>query len=272
MTLTLALKIALSNGECILITSDSKATSNTSATYQTKNLHTIMLHNKPVAIATGAGDPPTVKWGLEVVQETLLYYSQQEYPLRFTTLRKAIEEIEAIYIRRFKEFKTLGMAPYFRMLMCTLDDDAKASIQLFDERGLAEPRHDNPGYAIIGSGPISGGILLLRLLGYANATSIGILTTFIIDRLSEIDQTVGPFTGESYLMTIDETNQDKKEILLGYPNNEGLQQLKERSTKRKELIRKLWQLCDQPNGENTVEQALNSMATPETGRNTDQNE
>lgn len=271
MTLILALRVALSNGECILVTSDSKATSEYNVAYQTRNVHTIMFYDKPVAMAGYAGDPPIVKWGLEVAQDTLLYYAEREYPLKFITLRKAIAEIEATYIRRFKDYRTLGITPNFRMLICTLDYDAKASIHLFDERGLGEPRHDNPGYAIVGSGQLSGGTVLLRLLGYINGASIGILTAFIIDRLSEIDPTVGPFTGESYLMTMNESDQDKKEILIGYPNSEALLQLKERSTKRKELIRKLWQLCDRPNGENTVEQALDSITKLETGKTIDHN-
>jgi len=37
---------------------------------------------------------------------------------------------------------------------------------LFDGRSLAEPMHDNPGFAVTGAGFYTGGSLLLRLLGY----------------------------------------------------------------------------------------------------------
>jgi len=66
---------------------------------------------------------------------------------------------------------------------------------LFDERGLAQPVHDNLGFAVIGTGFFTGGNLLLRLLGYEPGKSymldIGALSTFIIDVVSEIDPAVG---------------------------------------------------------------------------------
>ncbi|HDI74698.1 MAG TPA: hypothetical protein ENF55_01940 [Thermoprotei archaeon] len=66
---------------------------------------------------------------------------------------------------------------------------SRDSLYLFDNRGLAEPVHDNPGFAVIGNGFFTSGNLLLKLLGYNPGTSgnidLGILTAFIIDLVSE---------------------------------------------------------------------------------------
>lgn len=113
----------------------------------------------------------------------------------------------------------------------------------FDPRGIAEPVHDSPGYAVIGAGFVTGGILLLRLLGYTPEESykldLGSLSTFIIDTVSDIDPTVGPFIGESYHMRAEEGK-----VLLGSLKEEALKEYKEKTTKRKEIIKKLWQLMD----------------------------
>jgi len=168
-----------------------------------------------------------------------------------------VRDIEYSFMKRFSKLRDLGINPSFQMVLCGLDPDGKASIYLFDNRGLAEPVHDNPGYAIIGSGFVTGGILLLRLLGYTMERDLGILTTFIVDTVSEVDTAVGPFVGESYLLRIEE-KEGRKEIVLGPLKDEALLEFKEKSAKRKELIRKLWQLFDEV-GEEKVEEALNSL-------------
>ncbi|MEM0328132.1 MAG: hypothetical protein QXN53_06130 [Thermoproteota archaeon] len=52
------------------------------------------------------------------------------------------------------------------MILVSVEHNGKSSIYLFDERGLAQPVHDNPGFAVIGTEFFTGGNLLLRLLGY----------------------------------------------------------------------------------------------------------
>ena len=129
------------------------------------------------------------------------------------------------------------------MILTSVDQNGKASIYLFDDRGLAEPVHDNPGFAVIGTGFFTGGNLLLRLLGYTPEESymldVGALSTFIIDVVSEIDPAVGSFIGESYYMRV-----GKKGVLLGPLTEEAIKEYREKTKQRKELIRRIWRILD----------------------------
>jgi hypothetical protein len=123
---------------------------------------------------------------------------------------------------------------------------------------LAEPAHDNPGFAVIGTGFVTGGNLLLRLLGYASegesyAIDIGALSTFIIDVVSEIDPAVGSFVGESWYMRV-----KGNEVLLGPLKEEAIKDYKTRAQRRKELLRRLWRLLDVA-GEEKVENIIRNL-------------
>lgn len=76
-------------------------------------------------------------------------------------------------MKRFSEIRSYGLKPSFQMVIGNVDLNGKASLYSFDDNGLAEPVHDNPGYAIIESGFITGGLLLLRLLGYSMGYTFG---------------------------------------------------------------------------------------------------
>ena len=114
--------------------------------------------------------------------------------------------------------------------------------------------HEDPGYAIIGSGMITGGILLLKLLGYNPEIDLGLLTAFILDTVSEVDCSVGPFVGESYLMRL-ERKGDEKYVALGPLKEEALREYKNKIQERRKLIRELWRLCDEM-GEERVSELL----------------
>jgi hypothetical protein len=122
---------------------------------------------------------------------------------------------------------------------------------------LAEPVHDNPGFAILGRGLFTGGALLLRLLGYiaeeSYALDLGLLSTFIIDVVSEVDPSVGPFIGESWYMRVEEGR-----VVLGDLKPEALREYKGRVGKRRELLRRLWRLLDIV-GEEKVEELLKNL-------------
>ena len=161
----------------------------------------------------------------------------------FEEFEEAVRAVETRLMRRFSQLRGQGIEIDFQMILASVDPHGKASIYLFDPRGLAEPMHDNPGFAVIGKGFFTGGNLLLRLLGYSPAESIGmdlgLLSAFIIDAVSEIDTSVGPFVGESWLMRV-----DKGKVVLGPLKDEALREFKDKVRKRKELIRKLWRLCE----------------------------
>jgi len=60
-------------------------------------------------------------------------------------------------MNRFQDLRNRGLDPSFQLIIGSVDLDGRASLYQFDSRGLAEPLHDDPGYAIIGSGLVTGG-------------------------------------------------------------------------------------------------------------------
>ena len=249
MTLVLALKWILEGKEGVVVSSDSKVTVGP-VSYETRKVYPILLKVDgdyvPLAIAGGAGDASIIKQSYRICERVLTDLAVREWGKKtpsFDQFEEAVRQIESILISRLRELREQGLEPSFRMILANLDRNGKASIYLFDERGLAESVHDNPGFAVIGTGFFTGGNLLLRLLGYTPEESymldLGALSTFIIDVVSEIDPAVGSFIGETYYMRV-----KNGDVLLGPLTEEAIKEYKEKTKQRKELIRRTWRLVD----------------------------
>jgi hypothetical protein len=175
----------------------------------------------------------------------------------FEQFEEAVRRIEGAIMERVGELRARGVEPDFSMVLASVDVKGRASIYVFNERGLAEPVHENPGFALLGRGLFTGGALLLNLLGYAAeesyALDLGLLSTFVIDVVSEVDPSVGPFVGESWYMRVEEGR-----VVLGPLKGEALREYKERTRKRRELLRRLWRLLDAV-GEKRVEELLKNI-------------
>jgi len=260
MTLIIALKWIIEGNEGVVISSDSKATVGP-ISYETRKVYPIVLKvgdkYVPLAIAGGAGEASIVKQSYRVCEKVLTDLAVKEWKNQTPTFEQfedAVNQIESILIRRFKELREQDLEPSFSMILASVSPQGKASMELFDERGLAEPVHDNPGFAVIGTGFITGGNLLLRLLGYSAEESytidIGTLSTFIIDVVSEIDPAVGSFIGESYYMRT-----EKGEVLLGPLKPEAIKEYKLKVAKRKALLQRIWKLFDSI-GEDEIEKIV----------------
>ncbi|MGB9760835.1 MAG: hypothetical protein ACPLZG_13480 [Thermoproteota archaeon] len=263
MTLVVALKWVRENNEGIVISSDSKATVGP-VSYETRKVYPIVLkvgsEYVPLAVAGGAGDASIVKQSYRVCEKVLTDLATKEWNSQtptFEQFEEAVKQVESILIERFKELREKGLEPDFNMILASVSPQGKASIELFDSRGLAEPVHDNPGFAVIGTGFITGGNLLLRILGYSAeesyAIDIGALSTFIIDVVSEIDPAVGPFVGESYYMRV-----EGGKVLLGPMEPDAIKEFKLKVAKRKELLQLIWQLFDVV-GEDKVEAKVEEL-------------
>lgn len=249
MTLILALKWIHNGKESVVISSDSKVTVGP-VSYETRKVYPILLKVDedyvPLAIAAGAGDASLVKQSYRICEEILTDLAVREWGRKtpsFSQLEEAVKRIESSLIGRFRELREQGLELSFNMVLASVDPSGKASMYLFDERGLADPVHNNPGFAVIGTGFFTGGNLLLGLLGYAPeesyAMDLGALSTFIIDVISEIDPAVGPFIGESYYMRVEEGK-----VLLGPLKEEAIKEYKEKAKQRKEVVRRIWKLFD----------------------------
>jgi len=262
MTLVLALKWIWDrekNHDAVLMVSDSRITYGP-VTYEAKKIHPVFVNGIPVVIAGGSGDAAIVKYGYHVVDAVAQKYMENEGKDTTPTheeFRRIVGEVEKALIKRFRELREMGIDVSFNMILSSVDPNGRASIYHFDSRGLTEPVHDTPGFAIIGSGSITGGLLLLRLLGYSPSVELnwGLLSTFIVDMVSEIDPSVGPFVGESWLMRVEDGK-----VALGAINEEALREFKEQVRKRKELIQELMFLCDVLGEDKVEEVILTSLA------------
>lgn len=264
MTLVIALKWLMEESEAVVVSSDSRAMYGPIA-YEVRKIYPILLlrdgEQVPLAVAGGAGEASFVKYGYLTAESILKERSAKVgyRPLTYDEFAKCAREIEAKLVSRFSSLRREGIEPSFAMVLASVSSQGKASIYLFDSRGLCQPVHDNPGFAIIGKGAATGGVLLTRLLGYSPERSgwldLGLLSAFVIDVVSEIDPEVGPFVGESVFIRIEEGK-----VVAGPLKEEALREFKDKVQKRKELIRLFYQLCDQK-GEKEVERALKRLAS-----------
>ena len=266
MTLILALKWVLGGKEGVVVSSDSKVTVGP-VSYETRKVYPIILtldgKSVPLAIAGGAGDASLIKQSYRICERVLSDLAARECEKKtpsFDQFEKSVKQIETIFIKRFRELREEGLDLSFGMILASVDPHGKASIYLFDDRGLAEPVHENPGFAVIGTGFFTGGNMLLRLLGYSPEGSymldIGALSTFVIDVVSEIDPAVGSFIGESYYMRVEDD-----EVLLGPLKEEAIKEYKERARQRKEIIRCIWRIMDSV-GEEKIREKMKELERP----------
>jgi hypothetical protein len=263
MTLILALKWVTNHGEGVVVSSDSKATVGP-VSYETKKVYPIGLpvneETVPLAVAGGAGDASLIKQGYRICENILRGLATREWSGKTPSLgqfEEAVGQIESALIGRFRGLREQGLEIDFHMVLASVDQKGRASMYLFDGRGLAEPVHDNPGFAVIGTGFFTGGNLLLRLLDYSPEKSykfdLGALSAFIIDMVSEIDPAVGPFVGESYYMRV-----EGGKVVLGPLKEEAVKEYKEKIKWRKELIRKIWEFLDDV-GEHKIQEKIDEL-------------
>jgi hypothetical protein len=257
MTLVMALKWATKDGEAVLLTSDSRVTTDVGVAFEMKKIYPILFGDKHVAVVGVSGNTALAKQGFQVAQDVLTSYAERNYPISFLEFKTAVGEIEDRLVKRLSQLRSYGIQPSFQMVVGSVDLDGSASIYRFDDSGLSEPVHDSPGYAIIGSGMVTGGILLLRMLGYDQDLELGLVSAFIVDLVSEVDTSVGSFLGESYFMRVQVEN-GKRKIALGPLIGEALSTYKKQIGARRELVKRLWRACDQY-GEDKVSEIFEQM-------------
>jgi len=277
MTLALAFKWPTPHGESVVICTDTRVTIGDHGNWivsETRKIHSIISdNNKYLGIISGAGDLVLIKWACEVADKVMKEYAGEDGLIFFDEVRQAVRKMEEIFMDRFSRLLTMGIEPEFELVLSSVDLDGKASLYQFDYRGLAEPVHNSPGCAIIGSGAINGGILLLKLLGYPfvirdlsdleyfSEIEPDILATFILDVVSQVDPSVGSFVGECFKLEVIEENGEKRVDFKRF-NPKAVIQNKLKVAQRIELIRYLWRLCDKK-GEDKVRKALDKLMSGE---------
>jgi hypothetical protein len=241
--------VVRSGGEAVVMSSDSRATAGLVA-YEVRKIYPIIFKAEgkevPLAIAGGAGEAAAIKQSYRLCEKILTELALKEWKERTPTFEQfedAVYQVESALVKRFRELREQGLKPDFSMILASISPQGRASMYVFDSNGLAEPVHDNPGFALIGTGFVTGGNLLLRLLGYSAEESytldLGVLSAFIIDVVSEVDPAVGPFVGESYFMRV-----ENGEVRLGPLKIEALKEYKQKIPIRRDILQKIWRLLD----------------------------
>jgi hypothetical protein len=132
--------------------------------------------------------------------------------------------------------------------LATVTREGEPLLYTFNRAGLAEPRHENPGYALLGTGEITDGLLLMRLLGYspklADVSDAGLLSMFIIDMVSEVDPNVSPFLLPESSAYIRYDSKHEK-VTIGALTREAYREYKRRTPEAKNLLKKLWSIIEQ---------------------------
>ena len=264
----MTLVIALVWGRGVLVSADSRASTGV-VFHEEKKIKPIYIVTEnreeyDLAVAGGAGDSALVKQGFKVFDYVFRSWFERvgskEGRNPFShEIEDIVSEAESKLMSRYRELRSMGIEPDVSLLLATVSQDAKPMLYVFDDRGLAEPVHENPGYALLGKGVVTGGLLLLRLLDYRPGEAwdwdLGLLSAFIIDMVSEVDPSVSPFLGESYLIRFDD---EKKRVVLGPLKEEAYKEYKERIRKRKNLIKMLWNAIEK-HGEEAVEEKLKEL-------------
>jgi len=266
----MTLVIALVWGQGVLVSADSRASSGLVFHEERKIKPIFFLKGGKelgLGIAGGAGDAVLVKQGFRVIELAFKSWfekvgSREGRNPFADEVGDIVTGIESRLIARYRELRGVGIEPNASLLLASVTQDGKPRLYVFDDRGLAEPVHDNPGYALLGKGVITGGLLLLRLLDYRSGEAwewdLGLLSAFIIDMVSEIDPTVSPFLGESYFIRYDE----EEGVVLGPLKEEAYKEYKELVRKRKNLFKLLWNAMEKY-GEDTVERKLKELVKSE---------
>lgn len=258
----MTLVIALVWGRGVLVTADSRV-SGGYVVHEERKIYPIYFvvdgREYDLAVVAGAGDAALVKQGFYLVRDVFREWfnglSEKRAPSD-GEVTMLVGRIEKLLMSRYRDLRSLGLEPDTDLLLATITAGGEPRLYVFDERGIAEPKHENPGYALLGRGEVTGGLLLLRLLDYTGEDwDLGLLSSFIIDLVSEIDPTVSPFLGESILIRFDE---ESGKVVLGPLKIEAYKEYKEKVRKRKNLIKTLWKIAEEI-GEDIIEQKLKEL-------------
>ena len=253
-------------GDGVLVSADSRASSGP-VYHEERKIYPVVLRSRAgeelhLAVVGGAGDAALVKQGFSVVEAAFrkwLEASGSGANPDWEGLRAVVSEVESALIERYSRLRSMGVEPDVSLLLASVTGDGMPALYVFDDRGLANPMHESPGYALLGRGVVTGGLLVMRLLDYRPGRStgwdLGLLSAFVIDAVSEVDPSVSPYLGESYYIRYDP---GVRRVAIGALREEAYREYKERVRRRREMIKLVWSLSEEL-GEGAVEAALRGL-------------
>lgn len=244
MTSIVAICTVGKEGEGIVICSDSQATVGP-VTYRVHKIVPIWQGIEPLALAAGAGDTALIKKAIDSSEKILTKNSVREWNGKtpsFDQFKETVPEIESSLVRKISFYKDRELKVNFDFLLGSVDLGGKASLYIFDNRGIAQPVHDDPGFACIGSGFYLGGNLLLQQFysPHLDLDEASNLATYVINQVSKVDAGVGPFEGDSFYFRA----RKNERPFLGKLTPRGFREMKREYEWRQKLLRYVWEQSD----------------------------
>ena len=203
-----------------------------------------------LAVVAGAGYSALVKQGVELIRSVYMDWFRGVGEARNPTREESlgiVGRVEGELIRRYSMLRGLGVEPDVELLLATVTSEGEPLLYVFDSRGVANPMHEVPGYAVLGAGRVTGAQLLLSLLGYdprrAASWDHSVFPVFVIDVVSQVDPSVSPFSdpGSSVYIRYDK---ESGRVVVGPLKEEAFKEVKESVRRRVEAFRKLWRLME----------------------------
>ncbi len=207
--------------------------------------------DKPLAVVSGYGDDSLLSSLFEIAEDVFIEWFDTagsrswRNPSGLET-RRIVSQIEERILERYRDLKNLGVNPNAQLSLALVTQDGSPKLYYFNEKGLASPKHQNPGYIVLGS-PASVAIAeaLIRAVGYSPLEStglnVGALSAFMISLASEVDSNVSPYIGDSIYIRYDPREND---VVVGSIKDQALIKMMERLERRREAMKLLWRAMD----------------------------
>lgn len=206
---------------------------------------------KALAIVSGYGDEALVEAAFQEAEDVFVEWfdavgSKSWRSPGGTEVRRIVSQIEERLLERHRSLRSVGVAPRVYMALATVTQEGSPRLYYFDERGLSSPRHETPGYVVLGPPQaVSVSEAILRIFGYtpseSQALSLSTLSAFIIEAAAEVDPLVSPMVGESLLIRQDPA---EKDVVISSLKEQVLLRLRERVSRRREAVKTAWRAMD----------------------------
>jgi len=255
--MTLVFAAVYGNG--VVIFADSKAASPEVA-YEERKIMPIYLdvggEEVDLAAVAGAGDAALVKKGFAVVKRAFVqFYREKGRHPSSEEVEDIMGKVERRLVNLYSFLKWRGVDAFAEHIVATVSREGEPHLYLC--RGVCQPMHHSPGFAVLGIAEQSA-LVLLRLLGWGPEASWSpeLLAAFVIDTVAEVVPTVSPLM--SFRDTLYIRMQEGK-VVMGPLREEAFEEAKRRALARRRLFKELWALLESGVEEEEVLKALERL-------------
>lgn len=247
----MTLVIGMVWGDGVLVVGDNRVVDGSTAHSERKVMPIYAVdgsENIGLAIVSGAGDGALVKQGFEVVSSAFTrHYKERPRPdtklLSDDELGIVLSDVQSRITDMLSQLRS-KYVPYDLSLMIATVTMEGPRLYVVDGRGIIEPVHEDPGYAVLGIGRESAQ-LLLRLLGFNKRDSVnwdlGLLGMFIVNMVSKVNPYVSPVEEPGDVMYI---RRDGDSVSIGMLSPSEFMRMSRRVEDRAALLSLVWRALE----------------------------